>query len=226
MLDEVIFSSSSLSRIANESPDSVELVITGKDDRFSPDCPSADLLLFDLDVNEPGDNVEEAVPFQYFFPEVCSLVIPGNFQVPSTAVVTSIEREEMRAFSAQASGHVGAIGIDGKMDESPFSELKDEIVWVPVVLVLVFGMFPVLAGHRVLEFKCDDRNPIQTENYIERVVVFWRIFQLPGYGQGIVMVTLYCLGVQAAGRSGEGDLEEFSVTLESMTKHREAAFMH
>jgi len=40
------------------------------------------------------------------------------------------------------------------------------------------------------------------------------------------MVALDCLGVQPAGRSEEGDPEEFPVTLEPVTKHREAAFMH
>jgi len=166
------FPGSALLGIANQSADGIELVITGEDDRFPPDSPSSDFLLFDLDVNEPCNDVKEAIPLQHFFPEVCSLVISRDFRISGTAIVALIEWEEMRGLSTQAGGHVGAVGINGKMDERTFSELKDEVVWVPIVLVLVFGMFPVLAGHGILEFKCDDRNPVQTKDDIERVVVF------------------------------------------------------
>ena len=98
-----------------------------------------------------------------------------------TTVIATIEREEIGTFTCQVGGHISTIGIDREVHQSPFLKLEDEIVWVPVILVLVFGILPGLASHGILEFKSNNRDSVETQDDIEGVVMFRRIFELTDY---------------------------------------------
>ena len=65
MLDQVVVARPFVTRRGLELPDHIELVVTGEDERFlPPGLPEHDFFLL-LQVDEPGEDVEEAVSLQH-----------------------------------------------------------------------------------------------------------------------------------------------------------------
>src|ERR1700740_827533 len=74
VLYQVIVSGPLRLRMAHRPPHAVELVIPRKDHRLLGDLPDAlvreDALLFDLQVHEAPEDVEQTVPLPYLAPQI------------------------------------------------------------------------------------------------------------------------------------------------------------
>ena len=100
-------------------------------------------LLFHIQMQKTGKQVEQAVALQHFFPQVGRFVVAAFAvgRVAGAAVVhTPVEGQEVRGRAGQARGHVRFFGVHRKMRQRAFGEHKDRFAWVTVVPVLVNGV--------------------------------------------------------------------------------------
>lgn len=118
--------------------------------------------------------------------------------------------------AGQAAGHVDRVRVDGEVDERPLLELEDEVRWVAVVLVLVNGVAPGLAGHGVLELDCSDRDAVERQRHVQAVAVPIGVPQLADNHQPIGRVEFPGLRVEAADRREVGGAEELAEALEAV----------
>ena len=102
VLDEIVLPYTVLLCIADAFPDGIELVVPGEDYGFAFDDPVPEFFLFCLDVDKPGDNVQETVALKHFFPEICRFVTPGICRVSCPVVIPAIEREKYGILPAAA----------------------------------------------------------------------------------------------------------------------------
>ena len=199
VLDEAVVADARRPGIVDEPSHRVELVVPREDHGLFLDLPVAGLLLLDLEMDEPGEDVEQAVPVPHLLPEVRGLVPPGVFGIARARAVAQVEGQETLP-APEPGGHVDLVRVHGEMYEGPLLELKDQILGVAVAPVLVDGVPPGLAGHGVLELRRGDGNAVQAEDQVERADVFAAVRKLPGYGQPVGGVKPPCLWIQAARR--------------------------
>ena len=74
VLDQVVGPGAMLSGIGHQFSHAIKLVIAREDHGLSSDLLAAELLLLDLQMHEPRQDVEEAMPFQDLFPQVGGLI--------------------------------------------------------------------------------------------------------------------------------------------------------
>jgi len=122
-------------------------------------------------------------------------------------------------------GHVSFICIYGEVYQGPLLEVEEEVVGVPVELVLLDGILPALVRKLVLEFDGDDRDAIHGKNDIDAVLMLCGVSDLPGDGQDICLIALQSLWVHTRGRGEEGSIECPTEALEAVSKDIQGAFM-
>ena len=69
--------------------------------------------------------------------------------------------------------HVRFVGINGEMNQSPLPEGEQNVVRVSVDFVLMDSVPPGLHGHRILQFKRGDRNPVDGQNNVNTLARVW-----------------------------------------------------
>ena len=180
VLHQVVVPNALDTRICNQFPHRVELVVSGEDHGFLLDLLVTDLLFFNLKVDEPGQDIEKAIALPDLFPQVMGLISAGILGIACAGAIAQIEGQEVRGFPCEPCGHVDLIRVYGKMHEGPLLELEDQVIRVAVVLILVYGTPPCLAGHGVLEFGRGDRNAVQAQNKVERIIVLVAVSEAVG----------------------------------------------
>jgi hypothetical protein len=104
------------------------------------------------------------------------------------------------------------------MHERPAFELEDYLTRVAVEFILPPRMLNGLSGKRVLELQRGDRDAVQADRDIERLLGARREAKLTGQAQPIRGVALFELGVKLVCCFKEGNLEGAAVALEAMAQ--------
>jgi hypothetical protein len=82
--------------------------------------------------------------------------------------VALVEGQEVGGRAGQPRGHQHHFGVHGKVHQRAALELEDGFAGVPVVSVLVHRALGRLAGERILELQCGDRNAVQTQRDVQQ----------------------------------------------------------
>lgn len=72
-----------------------------------------------LQVNEAGQDVEQAVALPDLLPQAGRLVAVRILWAARAEAVAVVERQEMRALSGKPGGRVNQVGIDGEIHRRP-----------------------------------------------------------------------------------------------------------
>ncbi len=150
-------------RVGHELPHAIKLVVAGEDHRLPHYLFAAELLLLNLEMDEPRQDVQKTVPLQNFFPQVGGLIAVGILRVARATSAALVKGQEVGTAARQAGGHIDLVGIDGEMDQRALLELEDQVGWIAVVLVLRDRIAPGLGRHGVLEFHRGDRDSVQAQ---------------------------------------------------------------
>ena len=94
-------------------------MIAGEDHRLLANFLAADGFLFDLQVNESGQDVEQRIPLPDLLPKVGGLVAVRVVRVAGPGAVALVEGQEERLVAFEPGRHPNDIGIDREMDEAP-----------------------------------------------------------------------------------------------------------
>src|SRR3990172_13161684 len=157
MLNKIVVTRSFVPRIYHHLSDRIKLVIARKDHSFFLDSLIAKSLFLNLKMDEPCQDIQEALTLKRFFPEVSGLIATRIIRVPCTACVAFVKRQETGTLTVQTGGHINFIRINSKMNQRTFLELENQIPRVAIMLILIDSVSPRLAGHGVLEFYRDKR---------------------------------------------------------------------
>ena len=226
VLDEVVVARALAAGGVHQQADRLELVMAGEDHGLHPDlAPPVVALLVDLQVDEAGEEVEQAVGRQHLLPQVCRAVVPagGVGRVAGCALESLVERQEFRRFAGQPGGHEHRLGIHGEMNQCASLELEDRLTRVPLALVLAPSVLDGLAGERVLQFQRHHRNAVQAQRDVERLLGVRREMELAGKSQAVGGIASLEFRIQIVRRLEVRRAKRSAVALEPMTKCRERA---
>ena len=112
-------------------------------------------------------------------------------------------------------------GVHREVDQRPPLELEDRLARVAVLLVLPARLFHRLARERVLQLQRGDRDAVQAQRDIERLLRAWREVQLPGQPQAVRGVACLQLRVQLVRRLEEGRVQRPPIALEAVAQRCE-----
>ena len=151
----------------------LKLVIAREDHRFLLHLTALIVaLFFDLKVDEPRQQVEEAVPLQHLLPQIGRAIgAPHRVRrVASAAVVPFVEGQEERRRPCQPRGHEHRFGVHSEVHQRPPLELEDRLARVAVLHVLPARLFHRLPGERVLQLQRGHGDAVQAQGDIERLL--------------------------------------------------------
>ena len=155
-------------RVGLELHHRVPLVVAREDDLLG--CtPSGDgSLLGSVDMDEAMQDVEPRVLGPDPLPQVGGLVAVGVRRVALAEVVAEVERQEPCRLALELGGHRDGIRVDGEMHERAPPER--DVLRIAVVAVLLDRVLDVLAGEVVLQLRRCDRDAVEEEAEIDRLV--------------------------------------------------------
>ena len=187
-----------------------------------------DLLIAGLEEDVGAEDVEEALAREHLAPEVVGAVAVGVGRVAGAAVdgagaAAAVEGQEARAGAGEPRRHVDLVGVGGEVDEGAPLEAEERRVGVTVLLVLVDGVGPVLAGHRVLELARRHRHAVEREDEVERVALVRVARRLPRDGQLVALEAREGVRVEAVRRREVREAERASGEAEAVAQHVERA---
>ena len=86
-------------------------------------------LRVDLQMDESGEEVEQAVALQHLLPQVGRAVVAARRvrRVSGCSVATSVEGEETRGRARETGGHEDGIGVHGEVHQRAALELEDRL---------------------------------------------------------------------------------------------------
>lgn len=224
VLYEVILAGAVRPDVGDDPPHGIELVVAGEDDalllalHLSAE-PVLLGLLFDLQVEELVDDVEQAVLLKGYFPEVGDGIAVWVGRVARPAVVsrpggTLVERQEAGRLSFELGGHVGGVEVDREERHHPAVELEAGLAWVAAMAPLVYRTVDVLAGELVLELYADHGDAVDVENHVHRLVAARSEVELADAAACVHGVALAGGLVEAGFRLEVRDLERDAAVLE------------
>ena len=223
VLDEVVVSRALPACGVHEQAHRLKLMVAGEDhglrlDLVAPLVP----LLFDLQVNETGQDVEQTVALQHLFPQVGRAVAPSVRvgRIARRTGVSLVEGQELRRLAGQPGGHEHGVGVRSEVGQRAALELEDGLMRVAVPLVLPACVLGALAGERVLELQRRHRNAVQAQGNVERLLGARREMKLASEAQAVGGVAGLELGIQFVGRLEPGHAERAAVALESVPQGR------
>ncbi len=195
VLDEVGVAGAVGGGVGLELQHRVPLVVAGEDDRLGC-APSRDRsLLGALDVDEAMEDVEPGVLGPDPLPEVRGLVAVGVGRIALAEVVAEVEGQEPRRLALQLGGHRDRIGVDREVDERAPPER--DVLRIAVVAVLLDRVLDVLAGEVVLQLRRRDRNAVEEQAEVDRLVGVGVEGKLARDGQPVGVVVSDQLGRDA-----------------------------
>src|SRR6266581_7966692 len=168
MLNEVALPRSCSARVCHELPHAVKLLVARKDEKSLPGLAPFLVLLFDL-VDELADEVEYAVARPSLFPEICSGVAflrRRHRWIARTTEASLVERQEPGSRTGEVGRYIHEVRVDCEVCEAaPVGE--EGFARIAVGLVLPHCVLNVLPGERVLQFRGEDRYPVQEQHQIQ-----------------------------------------------------------
>lgn len=215
-------------------------MIAREDESFFFEFASVFVLFFvDLEMDESGDQIKEAVTLEDFFPEVGGAIIVAVRigWVSGSALVALVEGEEAGGGSGKAGGHPDKLGIDGEVGEGAAFEFKEGFAGISIVAILSFGVFGGLSGEGIFEFEGDDRDAVEAEGEVDdavfcpgaweiggfRFFVGFAVLELAGDGELVGLVVGFEFGVEGVSGFEGGDVESTSVAFEAVAQDLECA---
>ena len=203
MLDEGVVAHAVAARGVHQRAHCLELMVAGEDHRLGPDLAALVVaFLLDLQVNETGEDVEQAVALQHLFPQVGGAAGTARRirRVAGGPIAPLVEGQEMRRLSGQARGHTYHFGIHRKMHQRTTLEGEDRLARIAVLLVLAHRILYPLAGQRVLQFQRHDGDAVQAQRDVQRLLGARREVELAGQTQTVGGVAGFKLGIQLVRR--------------------------
>ena len=224
MLDEVVVPHAVAACRVHQHAHRFELVVAGEDHglRLDPAAPLVASLVC-LQVDEAGEEVEQAVTLQHFFPQVRCPVGParGIGRVPGGSGATPVEGEKVRRRARQAGRHEYRLGVHGKMHQRAALECEDRLARVAVLLVLPACILDPLARERILQLQRGHWNAVQAQRDIERLLGVWREMELAGQSQAIRGIAGCEFWIQLVRRLEVRRMKRSTIALEPVSQRRE-----
>ena len=160
---------------------------------------------------------------QHSLPEVVGRIAgPGgrNRRVPCASEAPLVERQEPGLRAGELGGHEHLVRIHGEMGEAARVG-EERLARVPVVSILPDGIFDVLAGERVLEFRREDGDAVQKEREIDALVALLAEVELANHREEVGRVQSLELLIETA-RWPEVSEPEFAPrVLDAVAQHVE-----
>ena len=163
--------------------------------------PPAVVLPLDL-VDELADQVKNAVSRPDPIPEVVRRVARAggrNRRVPRAAEAPLVERQEPGLGTGELGGHEHLVRIHGEVGEAACVG-EERLARIAVASVLPDGVFDVLAGERVLEFRREDGDAVQKEREIDALVALLAEVELANHREEVGRVQSLELLIETARR--------------------------
>lgn len=170
MFDEVVVAHALASRGLHELPHGLKLVVAGENHRRRLDLSALLVpLLVNLQMDESGEQVEQAVSLEHLFPQGGGAIRqPGRIGwVPRATVAALVEWKEVCCGAGEAGGHQHQLGVCREVNQCSPLELENQVAWGAILFVLPAGILDPLARERVLQFHGGDGDAIQAQRHIE-----------------------------------------------------------
>ena len=139
MFDEVVVTHALATGGFHQHAHRLELVEAGEDHGLGLDLAALIVaFFFDLQVDEAGEEVKQAVALQHLFPQVCRSVGPARRigRISGCSGGTLVEGKKACGRARQTGGHKHGLGVHGKVHQRAVLEFEDGLVRVAVLLVL------------------------------------------------------------------------------------------
>ena len=227
VLDEIVMSRTVLTHMSHQFSDNIQLMVAGEDD-FGFGLNSLGtirilgFLFFLLDIDKLLDDVQQLVLLPDFFPEVAGHVVTiicrriACTAVPACAVAALIKGEERRFITVDNSCHRSIIKINSKVGQNALVLTKARFLGITVIHPLAFSVIDGLAGELIFQFDCHNRNAVQRQHHINRIVVCLRVMPLPDALADILFIILHRQCVQGRLRCKIADGELNTTMLEAV----------
>jgi len=180
--------------IGQEIADDLELLVARKIERF---LALPGLVFFHRELGVVLDDVGEAVAGEDLLPEVGALVAVGIHRIAFALAVgeSLVEGNEVGRFAIHLRRHPHFIRIHGEVDEAAL-ELEQGLLRVAVVAVLLPGVVDVLACPRVLEFQRRERQTVEENHHVDRLLIHRGKVNLPRDGKHVALELGRHFGIQ------------------------------
>ena len=145
VLDEIVVADALAPGRVHQRAHGLKLVVAREDHRLLLDLAALVVaLLLDLEMDEPRQQVEEAVPLQDLLPQIGRAIgAPRRVgRVAGAAVAPFVEGQEVRRRACQPRGHEHRFGVHGEMDQRAPLELEDRLARVAVAACTAGGRLP------------------------------------------------------------------------------------
>ena len=224
MFDEVVVPHALAAGGVHQHAHRLELVVAGEDHGLRLDLAALIVaFLVDLQVDETGEEVEQAVALQHLFPQVCRSVGPARWigRVSGCSGGTLVEGKKARGRARQTGGHKHGLGVHGKVHQRAVLEFEDRLVRVAILPILPARILDPLARERVLQFHRSHRDAVQAQRHIEGFFRARRVMELPGQSQPIRGVAGFEFRIQLVRRLEVRRMERSPIALEPVSQRRE-----
>ena len=226
MLDQGVVPHAFAPRHIDQQAHRLKLVVAGKDQGLHLHlAPLLIALLFALQVQEAGQQVQQAATLQNFLPKVGGAVV-APFRVRRVAggtVAALVEGQKARGRARQPGGHLHGFGIDGEMNQGAPLERKNRRLRVSVALILPVGILHSLPSEWILQLKGCDGNAVHAEHHIQGLFRTGQEVQLPGDADPVRRVAGLKLQVQFVSCLEVGDAQGAAIALEAVTQDCQSA---
>ena len=226
VFDQGVVADALAARGGDQEAHRFELVIAGEDHRLHLRLAAAVVaLLRYLQVDEARQQVEQAVALQHLLPQVRGAVAAavGVGRIAGAAVAAPVEGQEARSVTGKPRRHQHRLGIHGEVDQGAPLEGEDRRPRVAVRAVLPAGVRDRLSGERVLQFQGGDRNAVDAQRHVERLLGVRREAKLARDAGAVGGVARVQLRVQIVRGLEERRVQGPAVALEPVPERRQGA---
>ena len=120
--------------------------------------------------DEPLNQVEDSGLLPEILPQIARRVAHLAGWIACAAVMALVEGEKPRLCRGQLGSHIDEIVVYGKVCEATL-EAEQRLLGVASVFVLLHRMSDVLAGDLVLQLDGEDRQAVEEDTHVERLLV-------------------------------------------------------
>jgi hypothetical protein len=135
-----------------------------------------------------------------------------------------VKGQEIGVVLLQMGGHKDLFVAHRKMHQAAF-EFQQRFFGIAVFFVLSDGILDPLPGQRVLEFHCDDGDPVQKQHHVDGIFVFLAIVELPHCHKTVQAIQALVLRVHAAAGLVIGQSELCAPIFDAFAQGVQRAFL-